>query len=116
VAAPIALSGEAHDSPVKADLGGGRYVPSGDGRLYLDAHGRVWINPGQVVRMRVGYSEVACHLRVCGLVMDVQLTSGEYPMAQLYRDGRAYSAPITTGEAGIFGCRRDGFYAYPDGL
>lgn len=91
-------------------------MPSGDGRLYLDAHGRVWLSPGQVVRMRIGYSEVACHLRVAGTVMDVQVTTGEYPMAQLFRDGKRFSAPVTTGEAGIYGCRTDGFYVYPDGV
>ncbi len=55
------------------------------------------------------------HMRVAGRVMEVELTGGKYPAAQLFDDdGSEFSFPITTGEAGIHGSLRDGFYCYPD--
>lgn len=87
-----------------------------DAHLTPDAQGRTWLTPGQTVRMFIGYSEVACHMRVAGTVMDVRLTTGIHPMAQLYSDnGHPFSFPIGTGEAGIFGSTRDGFYTYAEG-
>lgn len=79
-----------------------------------DEHGRVWLTPGESVRIRLPWSEVCAHMRVADTVMTVQLTTGDYPMAQLIKaDGQPFSFPIGTGEAGIYGNRRDGFYAYP---
>ncbi len=55
-------------------------------------------------------------MRVADAVMTVQLTTGTYPMAQLISDdGHPFSVPIGTGEAGIFGSVREGFYAYTEG-
>ncbi len=81
-----------------------------------DACGRTWLTPGQSVRVRLPWSEVCCHMRVADAVMTVQLTTGTYPMAQLISDdGHPFSVPIGTGEAGIFGSVREGFYAYTEG-
>jgi hypothetical protein len=77
---------------------------------------RIPIKPGDRVPLELPYSEVCMHMRVAGRVMDVQLTDGEYPMAQLMNeDGSEFSLPVTTGEAGIYGTLRDGFYCYPKG-
>jgi hypothetical protein len=64
--------------------------------------------------VRLPWSEVCMYMRVAETVMDVQLTDAPYPMAQLLKDGRAFSAPVTTGEAGIYGCSSEGFYAYAE--
>lgn len=76
-----------------------------------DALGRTYIERGQVVTLELPYSEVCMHMGVAGQVMQVRLTPGPHPMAQLIRDGRPFSFPVTTGEAGIY---RDanGYYAY----
>jgi hypothetical protein len=62
------------------------------------------VRPGDRVRIELPYSEVCMHMRVAGRVMDVRMTDGRYPMAQLLNsDGSEFSFPITTGEAGIYG-------------
>jgi hypothetical protein len=74
------------------------------------------LRPGDRVRLELPHSEVCMHMRVAGRVMDVELTDGEHTMAQLLNpDGSAFSLPITTGEAGIYGSPRDGYYCYPEG-
>ena len=73
------------------------------------------IRPGDRVRLELPYSEVCMHMRVAGRVMDVRMTEGRYPMAQLLNaDSSEFSFPITTGEAGIFGDVDRGFYCYPE--
>lgn len=73
------------------------------------------VRPGDRVRIELPYSEVCMHMRVAGRVMDVRMTDGRYPMAQLLNpDGSEFSAPILTGEAGIFGDVERGFYCYPE--
>lgn len=72
---------------------------------------RLSIRPGEFTEMEIGFSEVACHMRVAGKQMTVQLLE-DGRMAQLYsEDGNRFSAPITYGEAGIY---RDGagYYHY----
>jgi hypothetical protein len=61
-----------------------------------------YITQGQRVPNVLPYSEVCMHMRVAGEVLEVELVGSAYPMAQLYKDGQRYSAPITTGEAGIY--------------
>lgn len=74
---------------------------------------KVIVVPGDRVRVRLPYSELCCHMRVAGRVMAVEITDGAYPAAQLIGDdGSPFSAPITLGEAGIYGSMRDGLYAY----
>jgi hypothetical protein len=47
------------------------------------------------------YSEVCMHVGVAGKVMTGRLVNPRHPMVQLLdEDGRLFSAPITTGEAG----------------
>ena len=73
------------------------------------------VRPGDRVRIELPYSEVCMHMRVAGRVMDVRMTEGRYPMAQLLSpDGSEFSAPILTAEAGIFGDVERGFYCYPE--
>ena len=73
------------------------------------------VSPGDRVRIELPFSEVCMHMRVAGRVMDVRMTEGRYPMAQLLNpDGSEFSAPILTGEAGIYGDVERGFYCYPE--
>ncbi len=73
------------------------------------------VRPGDRVRLELPHSEVCMHMRVAGRVMDVRMTEGRYPMAQLLNpDGSEFSFPIGTGEAGIFGDVDRGFYCYPE--
>ena len=60
------------------------------------------------------HSEVCMHMRVAGTKMLCAFTGNpSYPMVQLYKtDGIAFSAPVTTGEAGVYGDSRRGFYTY----
>lgn len=72
---------------------------------------RLSIRPGESTQMEIGFSEVACHLRIAGKTMRVELLP-DGQMAQVYGDdGRKFSMPITYGEAGIY---RDaaGYYHY----
>jgi hypothetical protein len=68
-----------------------------------------YIVRGERVPNEMPWSEVCMHMRVAGLVLDVEIIGEQYPMAQLYRDGQPFSAPITLGEAGIHQ-DIDGFY------
>jgi len=73
------------------------------------------LRPGDRVRIELPHSEVCMHMRVAGRVMDVRMTEGRYPMAQLLNpDGSEFSAPILTAEAGIYGDVERGFYCYPE--
>jgi hypothetical protein len=74
---------------------------------------------GDRVRLELPYSEVCMHMRVAGRVMTVEVIGGEFPdgrqwyAAQLHHDdGRPFSAPILTGEAGIHGYG-DEMHCYP---
>lgn len=60
------------------------------------------IEPRAVGRFRVmmPYSEVCMSMRVCGKELEVEDVG--HGMAQLFKDGMKFSAPITHGEAGIY--------------
>ena len=64
---------------------------------------RAYLQPGDVVRLRLPYSEVCVHMQVAGKPMGVQIVhEGAYPMAQLLNDdGSRFSFPILLAEAGI---------------
>lgn len=65
-------------------------VPSADIRTHIE--------PGSVVRIRIGYAEVCVHMGVAGRVFPVAVeTDGAYLLGA---DGRRYPH-ITHGEAGI---------------
>ncbi|WNI17673.1 hypothetical protein [Actinacidiphila sp. ITFR-21] len=49
--------------------------------------------------MTMPWSEVCMHLRVSDQVMEVELREHG---AQLIKEGRVFSSPITWGEAGIY--------------
>jgi hypothetical protein len=79
---------------------------------------RVKVRIGDKVRVQAPYSEVCMSMRVAGTVMDVEVVAREFDTfvsvsAQLWTlDGKRFSAPITLGEAGIYGTMADGMYAY----
>ena len=75
---------------------------------------QTYLKPGQHVSIRLPWSEVCMHMRVADTVMDVELTEGPYPMAQLWKDGRRFSFPVTCGEAGIYRQHDGLFYAYAE--
>lgn len=60
------------------------------------------------------YSEVCMHMKIAGTKMLCEFTNTPYsPMVQLHsRDGRVFSAPISTGEAGVYHDKSNGFYTY----
>jgi hypothetical protein len=74
---------------------------------------RLYVQPGDTVRVELPYSEVCMHMQVAGQARLVQVTDGRYPMAQiLNEDGRVFSFPVGLGEAGFY---QDGerVYCYP---
>lgn len=73
-----------------------------------------FVQPGDVVRIEISFSEVAMYMHVAGEVMNVRFQSPYgYPNAQLLlEDGRPFSAPITPGEAGFY-CEDGRYYCYP---
>lgn len=98
---------------VSGDAAQGGAVMAPDRNPRTDAHGRVWVRSGDVVTLKVAYSEVCAYMGVADQIMQVRLTTGEYPMAQLIRDGRDFSSPILPSEAGLYGCASEGYYTYP---
>lgn len=71
-----------------------------------------YMNAGDRAVIEIGYSEATAHMGVAGQVLEVELRiSG---MAQIYRNGREYSFPVTAGEAGFyFDGMTGGYYCYP---
>ncbi len=57
------------------------------------------IEPGQKVWIRMPHSEVNMHMGVAGRVLEVEVKEHG---AQLFKDGRQFSFPVTWGEAGIY--------------
>lgn len=80
-----------------------------------------------IVRPQVGhryekvmpYSEVCLHMRIAGqrMAFEIVPSSAWGHSVQLYdlRDGRPFSSPILTGEAGLFE-DSEGYYFYKDGV
>ena len=66
--------------------------------------GHAYLQTGDVVRVRLPWSEVCMHMRVAGRPMNVQIVvEGTAPVAQILNDdGTRFSSPILLGEAGIF--------------
>ena len=65
---------------------------------------RVYLQAGDVIRLRLPWSEVCMHMRVAGKPMNVQIVvEGTSAVAQLLTDdGSRFSSPILLGEAGIY--------------
>lgn len=75
---------------------------------------KTYVELGEEFQTELPYSEVCMHMRVAGTTMTVVVVGPvEQAVAQLYKDGRPFSFPITLGEAGVF---RDefGFYYYKE--
>lgn len=71
-----------------------------------------YIQPGEKVRVEVPHSEVCIYMRVAGQVIDVEILPTEHGFcAQLWRDGREFSSPVTDGEAGVY-YDEEGPYVY----
>lgn len=64
---------------------------------------RLYVAVGDVVRVRLPWSEVCMHMQVAGQAMYVAIVdAGGQPAAQLITDdGSRFSFPILLGEAGI---------------
>lgn len=84
--------------------------------MALDYKRKTYVQPGETVRMELSYSEACMHMEVAGTVMEVKLVANAFNpgacFAQLYKDGRKYSGPVTTGEAGFYQ-DEGGYYYYP---
>ena len=65
------------------------------------------VKPGDVVQIRMPWSEACMHLRVAEQVRKVKVLEGGAQI--LNEDGTPYSFPITHGEAGIY-TDADGLY------
>jgi hypothetical protein len=68
---------------------------------------RVQLKTGDVVRLRMPWSEVCMHLRIADQVRDVRVLDNGAQI--LNDDGTPYSFPVTHGEAGIYS-DADGLY------
>ncbi len=74
---------------------------------------RTFLKIGDRLTIRCNYSEVACHLRVAGKMIPVEIINGgtsdrPVPMAQiLNQDGSPFSFPVHCGEVGIYGSKEN---------
>jgi len=81
----------------------------------VDYSRKTYVTPGTKVYMEISFSECAMSMRVAGTVMEVELIQSQACIgcyAQLYKGGKEYSAPITSGEAGFY-YDNGGYYYYP---
>jgi hypothetical protein len=81
-----------------------------------DARKPVKVYPlvGQRVRVVGCWSEVMMHFGLAEKPVEIALTGGPHPMAEVYVNGRLFSAPITPGEAGFYwDDTRKRHYTYP---
>jgi len=71
------------------------------------------VKVGDRFPIEIAFSEVCMHMQVAGQILDVELlpSEGHGAIAQLYKNGQEFSAPILTGEAGVYQ-DADGYYAY----
>ncbi len=72
---------------------------------------KTYVNPGDFFSIELPWSEVNMHMRVAGQRMTAELTTGQHPMVQLWKDGHHFSFPVGTGEAGLYR-DQDGYYGY----
>jgi hypothetical protein len=69
---------------------------------------RVQLKDGDVVKLKLPWSEVCMHMRLADQVRDVRVLPDGAQI--LNEDGTPYSFPVTHGEAGIYR-NVDGLYA-----
>jgi hypothetical protein len=74
---------------------------------------RIYVRRNTMFAATMPYSEVCMHMRIAGKKMACALV-GSRPMVQLFdlQTGSPFSAPILTGEAGVFE-DSDGYYIVP---
>ena len=75
----------------------------------------VRLQVGDIIDIRMPWSEVCCHMGVADQVVAVEIVTahGGHPVAQLWKDGRRFSFPILTSEAGIY-TDELGLYSYSE--
>ncbi len=71
---------------------------------------RIDLLVGDQVRLTMPWSEVVMHLRLADQAVEIEVLDGG--MAQIWRDGRTVSFPVTWGEAGIYSGGTSGPYTY----
>jgi hypothetical protein len=81
----------------------------------LDYTRKTYCAIGDKVRTEIAFSECAMSMQIAGKVLEVELipSEGHGAMAQVYREGKPYSAPILLGEAGIYIESVGRYYYYP---
>ena len=84
----------------------GALVLNRNAGFHRDWHRGVrYVQVGERVTITVAHSEAAVSMGVAGQRMEARLEGGGIAgpvMAQLYRDGRPFSAAVTPGEAGFY--------------
>lgn len=77
---------------------------------------KITIKPGEYGLKEIPYSEVCRSMQIAGEFLQFQVTTGDYPMVQLFKEGKPFSFPITLGEAGIYRDGEELYYYLPDRL
>jgi len=87
---------------------------------------RAYPDIGERVPVIGCHSEVMMHFRLAAMPIEIELVYSlnlcgdiaepRYVMGQVWVDGRKYSFPVTTGEAGFYGCGEPlyRYYCYAD--
>lgn len=76
---------------------------------------RILVGYGDRFRTIMPFSEVCLHMKIAGKEMIVQVLNSI--SAQVYTlEGEEFSAPITTGEAGVYTDLAGSLYAYGEKL
>jgi hypothetical protein len=77
---------------------------------------KITIKPGEFGLKEMPYSEACMHMKIAGEFLQFQITESQYPMVQLFKEGRPFSFPVTLGEAGIYRDGEELYYYLPDQL
>ena len=59
-----------------------------------------YMNIGDEACVRIPHSEVCMHMGIAGQVLQTKLVSSR--AVQIYKDGKPFSHPVLTGEAGYY--------------